>query len=201
MQITFQSLAEAFAAMPAWEFVAVLFGIAYILLAARESIWTWFFGFFSTLIYTILFWNGALLSSALLNFYYMAMALYGYYLWSSGGIEDQTLQIRSLTLSMHSKIVAVGLIASLLLGDLSSTYTDARYTYLDSFVMLFSMIATWMLAKKIMENWLYWIVVDSAAIWLYWKSGYLVTILLFALYVILAFYGYRTWRKRLREYE
>jgi len=200
MQITFQSLMEAFSAMPLWELVAVLFGIAYVLLAARESIWAWCFGFFSTLIYTLLFWDGALLSSALLNFYYMAMALYGAYLWRSGDTEKSTLQIRSLPLSAHIRIIVAALLLTLLLGGLSSAYTDARHTYLDSFVMLFSMLATWMLAKKILENWIYWIVVDSAAIWLYWQSGYLVTIVLFVLYILLAFYGYHAWRNKSRMY-
>jgi len=66
-------------------------------------------------------------------------------------------------------------------------------------VMVFSVIATWMLANKVLENWIYWIVVDSAAVVLYWQSGYIATIVLFVLYVILAFYGYATWRKVYRE--
>jgi nicotinamide mononucleotide transporter len=61
--------------------------------------------------------------------------------------------------------------------------------------MVFSVITTWMLAHKILENWLYWIVIDSAAVILYWKSGYYVTIILFILYIILAFYGYFKWYK------
>ena len=84
MQFNLETILDAFATMPAWEIVAVVFGIAYVLLAAKESLWAWFFAFFGTLIYTILFWEGALLSSALLNFYYMIMAVYGFVLWRGG---------------------------------------------------------------------------------------------------------------------
>jgi len=65
--------------------------------------------------------------------------------------------------------------------------------------MVFSVLATWMLANKILENWIYWIVIDIVAIVLYWKSGYLATIILFSLYVILAFYAYVSWRKAYSE--
>ena len=195
MTFTLDSIVAAFAAMPMWELIAVVFGIAYVLLAAKESLWTWFFAFFGTLIYTILFWNGALLSSSLLNFYYMGMAIYGFILWRSGGTEGEELEITQWSLQKNILLIISGLVVSLILGYLSDTYTDANFAYLDTLVMVFSVIATWMLANKVLENWLYWIVIDSAAIFLYWQSGYLATIVLFSFYVVLAFYGYSSWLK------
>ena len=194
-----QSILDAFSAMPLWELVAVAFGIAYILLAAKESLWTWFFAFFGTLIYTILFWEGALVSSSLLNFYYMGMAFYGFFLWRSGGEKGEELSIRQWSLQHNVIVIFSGVSISLILGYLFDTYTEAKFVYLDTFVMVFSVIATWMLAQKVLENWLYWVVVDSAAIVLYWKSGYLATIILFTLYVILAAYAYVSWRKALKN--
>ena len=82
-----EGISSAFAQMSGWEVLAVVFGIAYVLLAAKESLWAWFFGFLSTLIYTLIFWEGALVSSSLLNFYYMGMAVYGFILWRSGGLN------------------------------------------------------------------------------------------------------------------
>jgi len=198
MQLNVETITQAFASMPAWEVTAVFFGIAYVLLAAKESLWTWFFAFFGTLIYTLLFWEGALLSSSILNFYYMVMALYGFVLWR-GNKESKELTVSSWSLKTNTMVIASGLVLSLGLGFLFDTYTEAKFVYLDAFVMVFSVIATWMLAQKVLENWLYWIVIDSAAIVLYWQSGYVATVVLFTLYVILAFYGYSSWRKALEN--
>lgn len=195
MSFSPQSIVDAFAAMPLWELLAVVFGIAYVLLAAKESLWTWFFAFIGTLIYTILFWNSALLSSSLLNFYYMGMAIYGFILWRNGGKNGEELEITQWSVKKNITMIISGVVIAIVLGYLSDTYTDAKFAYLDTFVMVFSVLATWMLANKVLENWLYWIVIDSAAIVLYWQSGYLATIVLFSFYIILAFYGYSSWRK------
>ncbi|MEA1880245.1 MAG: nicotinamide riboside transporter PnuC [Campylobacterota bacterium] len=198
MQLSVETISQAFASMPAWEVAAVIFGIAYVLLAAKESLWTWFFAFFGTLIYTILFWEGALLSSSILNFYYMIMALYGFVLWR-GNKQSRELEISRWSLKKNSMTIVSGAVLSITLGFLFETYTEAKFVYLDAFVMVFSVIATWMLANKVLENWLYWVVIDSAAIVLYWQSGYVATVVLFALYVVLAFYGYTSWRKVFSE--
>ena len=196
MDFTLQGITSAFAQMSGWEVFAVILGMTYVILAAKESQWAWPFAFFSTLIYTILFWDGALISSSILNFYYMAMAIYGFILWKEDE-EGARLSISTLALKQHILIIASGLVGSVVLGYLSETYLGARFAYLDAFVMVFSGIATWMMAKKVLDNWIYWIIIDSAAIVLYFKSGYLATIVLFVLYVVLAFYGYASWRKRL----
>ena len=175
MSFSPQSILDAFTAMPMWELLAVVFGIAYVLLAAKESLWTWFFAFIGTLIYTILFWNSALLSSSLLNFYYMGMAIYGFILWRSGGKNGEELEITQWSAKKNIFLITSGVIIATIVGYLSDTYTDAQFAYLDTFVMIFSILATWMLANKVLENWLYWIVIDSAAIVLYWQSGYLET--------------------------
>lgn len=194
MEFNLQNIVEAFSLMSNWELLAVVFGIAYVLLAAKESLWTWLFAFFGTLIYTILFWEGALFSSSLLNFYYMVMAVYGFMLWR-GGKDSEELTVSSYTLSKNISIIGMGLLVSLFIAYLTQTYTDAKFVYLDAFVLTFSVIATWMLANKILENWLYWIVTDSVAVVLYFKSEYYATVMLFVLYVILAFWGYYSWNK------
>jgi len=194
MQFDLAHILTALTLMSPWEIVAALFGVAYVILAAKESLWAWFFGFFSTLIYTIIFWEGALVSSSLLNFYYMIMAGYGYYSWRKGA-EEKSLIITQYPLIKNISIIAVGLVISAILGYLSTTYTDAKMAYMDAFVMVFSIIATWMLTQKILENWLYWLVIDSVAIVLYWNAGYLATVILFFIYIILGIYAYLTWKK------
>jgi len=200
MDFSYQGVVEAFSQMSGWELLAVSFGIAYVLLAAKESLWTWLFAFLSTIIYTVIFWEGALLSSSLLNFYYMGMAVYGFILWRSGGEQGEALEVSCWSLKKNVIIIVSGIVITLLLGILSDRYTEANLPYLDTFVMVFSVIATWMLAKKVLENWFYWMVVDSTAIILYWKSGYLATIVLFVLYVVLAVYAYLSWRKSYAEH-
>lgn len=195
MDFSPEGISTAFAQMSGWEILAVVFGIAYVLLAAKESLWTWLFAFLSTIIYTVLFWEGALVSSSLLNFYYMGMAVYGFIMWRSGGEKGEELEITGWSVKKNISMIVSGLVMAAVLGYLSDTYTDAKFAYLDTFVLVFSVLATWMLANKILENWLYWMVVDSAAIVLYWQTGYLATIVLFALYILLAFYGYSSWRK------
>ena len=125
----------------------------------------------------------------------MGMAVYGFILWRSGGEKGEELEVTSWPLQKNMIMIFSGFVIAVVLGYLSDTYTDAKFAYLDTFVMVFSVLATWMLANKILENWLYWMVIDSAAIVLYWQSGYLATIVLFAFYIILAFYGYSSWRK------
>jgi len=198
MEFNTQAIVDAFAIMSKWEIIATLFGIAYVILAAKESLWTWFFAFFGTLIYTIIFWEGALVSSSILNFYYMVMAIYGFILWR-GGTESKPLEISRYSISKNITIILVGLVISLILGYLSDTYLRANFAYIDAFVMTFSVIATWMLANKILENWLYWMVVDSVGVFLYLKSGYYATVVLFILYVLLSFYGLYSWYKDMSE--
>ncbi len=194
MDFSLQGIATAFAQMSGWEILAVVLGILYVILAAKESQWAWPFAFFSTLIYTVLFWDGALVSSSILNFYYMAMAIYGFMLWKEDE-QGKILKISRWPLKQHLLFISMGLVGAVVLGYLSETYLAARFAYHDAFVMVFSGIATWMMAKKVLENWLYWMVIDSTAMVLYYKSGYLATIVLFILYVILAFYGYASWKK------
>jgi len=198
MNLDLNTILSALALLPMWEVVAMLFGIAYIILIAKESLWGWVFGFFSTLIYTVLFWEGALVSSSFLNFYYMIMAGYGYYSWNSSQ-EDKMLTITTYPIFKNIKIIAIGAVLTLLVGYISNRYGSAKYVYLDAFVMVYSIIATWLLTQKILENWLYWLVIDTVAITLYWKSGYMVTVLLFAIYIILGVYGFIKWREEFAQ--
>ena len=190
----------ALLAMSPWEITAALLGVAYVILAAKESLWTWVFGFASTLIYTIIFWEGALFSSSLLNFYYMIMAIYGFYSWRKGK-ENESLSISSYSLKKNLKLISIAIFLSIIVGYLSTTYTDAKLAYMDSFVLVFSVLATWMLTQKILENWLYWLAIDSVAIVLYWHTGYLATVVLFMIYIILGVYAYLTWRKEFKFYK
>lgn len=192
-------LLEALTALSGWEVVAALLGVGYVVLAARESMWCWPAAFCSTVIYTVLFWEGQLPMQALLNFYYMGMAVYGFWLWRHHASKTEDLKIRSWPLINHLVYIVTASLLSVAIGWYLSTYTETRLPYLDASVMIFSVVNTWLMAQKILQNWLYWLVVDSAAIVLYWQTGYYVTILLFTIYLVLSVYGYRNWSKTYRE--
>lgn len=196
MTFDFQTILDALAAMPMGEVVAVILGITYVLLAAKESIWCWVAGFFSTLIYTFLFFNGQLYFSAILNLFYMAMAIYGFILWKRGESEEETeLRVSSWSLRTQITAIATTAILAFILAYFFSEMLSARMPYLDATVTVFSMLATWMMTHKIIQTWIYWVVIDSAAITLYWSTGYYVTIILFMFYILLSVYGFASWKR------
>ncbi len=186
-----------------WELLAVLLAIAYLLLALRENSLCWYCALASTAIYTALFWDVSLLMESALNVYYMAMAIYGWWQWRDKGIDSNlnakksTIEISRWPLQNH--LLAWGLIAVLTVvsGSLLTNNTTAALPYLDSFTTWASVLTTWMVTRKILENWLYWILIDSVSIVLYIDRGLYLTSLLFVAYVIIVIFGYFTWRERM----
>lgn len=186
---------QAFVQMSGWEIAAALMGVAYILLAAKESQWCWLFAFFSTVIYTVLFWEGQLPMQALLNFYYIGMAIYGYLLWRKHGKTEDNLAITSWGWAKHLIFIATGLLISAIATYYLSTTGQSKSSTLDAYTTVFAVMNTWLMAKKILQNWLYWIVIDSAAVVLYIETSYYATAVLFVLNTILAIAGYVSWVK------
>ncbi|WP_338592828.1 nicotinamide riboside transporter PnuC [Shewanella khirikhana] len=184
-------------ALSVWEAVAVVLALAYLLLAMKRNRLCWAAAFASTAIYTVLFYEVALLMESALNVYYMAMAVYGYWLWQK---EDaDTLTVSSWPLSRHLLIIALTTLASLGCGYLMANYTQASFPYLDAATTCFAVMTTYLVAKKVLENWLYWVVIDVVSIYLYLSKGLMMTSLLFVLYVGLAVAGYFVWRAALAE--
>ena len=181
-----------------WETLAASLGIAYILLAARESQWCWPAAFISTLIYTVLFWEGRLPMQALLNFYYMGMAGYGFWLWHHGNQVAGAVVIHEWPWRNHLIYLSVGLLLTLVIGYVLAQHYQTQYPYLDAGITVFAMLNTWLMARKVIQNWLYWQVINSASIVLYLLTGYLATVLMFSIYLLLSFHGYVSWKKRIR---
>lgn len=183
-----------------WEFLGVALGLAYVIFAARESIWCWPCALVGTAIFIFLFWDVSLLMESALNVYYLIMAIYGWWHWTRDKPDNESkLPIRTWSAKQH--ILTIGLIALLTLvsGTLLSDRTSAALPFLDSFTTWSAVITTWMVARKILENWLYWIVIDAASIVLYLDRSLYMTALLFVLYVFIAAYGYWEWRQHYRQ--
>ncbi len=190
---------EGFTAMSIWEYIAVLLGIAYLVFVMQESLWAWPCAFFSTLIYTILFWNGALLMESALNVYYLLMAFYGYYCWRYGSSQHSEIAISSWSPKTHLWLILGTTSIALILGYVMDNYTHADFAYLDSLTSCFAVMTTYLVAKKILENWLYWVVIDAVSIYLFIEKGYYPTVILFSLYTGMAVWGYVTWRSEYRR--
>lgn len=182
-----------------WEFVAVLLSIAYVLLAAREHIACWACALGATAIYTGLFWKVSLPMESALNLYYLVMALYGWQQWHRGS-TSKPVQIHRWSARQH--LVTLLVIAALTACSallLQRFWPSAALPWLDSFTTWASVITTWMVARKVLENWLYWVVIDAASIYLYLDRGMHMTALLFVAYVGIAIAGWFIWKQHLEQ--
>jgi len=187
---------RAAAAMSGWEVLATVLGVAYLLLAINQNNWCWYAGFASTAILSWLFWNVSLVMESALNIYYLLIAVYGWWSWKHGNQQaSQDLPIQRWSIKQHSLAAISILTLTLISGYLLTQNTSAALPYLDSFTTWGAVITTWMVTRKVLENWLYWQVFNSCAIVLYIDRGLYLVALLMALYLVLAVVGWFTWRR------
>ncbi len=190
---TWQSIVTAWHAQSNLEIVAVVAAILYLLLAIRENIWCWLFAFISTSIYIYLFHSVSLLSESLLNIYYLVMAIYGWYQWQKGH-NNELLKIVSWPLKIHGTLILMtGLMVPLLGYGMSKL--GASMPYLDAFTTCFAVLATIMVAHKVLENWHYWLVINVISVYLFVSKELFLTAAMFVLYVLLTIIGYFKWKK------
>ncbi len=198
-----EQLTAALQAMSYWELAAVVLGIAYLLLVVQESLWCWYAAFISTSIFLYLFWDVNLIMESALQVYYLMMAVYGWWHWRAGkpnGAEKaEELAITTWSPRTHLVAIAGVLVASLISAELLKYYTQAALPLLDSFTTWGSILTTWMVTRKILENWLYWLVIDSVSIYLYLDRGLYLTALLFMAYIVIVIIGYRKWLLHYRQ--
>jgi nicotinamide mononucleotide transporter len=193
------TLRTAAAAMSPWEVTAVVLAIAYLALAIRQSLWCWAAAFASTAIYLVLMYQAQLYMESGLQIFYLGMAVYGWYRWGHGPGPDHELPVTTWGGSQHARAVAAVLALSLVSGAALDAFSDAALPYLDSFTTWGAIVTTWMVARKVLENWLYWFVIDAVSIYLYFSRGLYLTALLFAIYLVMIVFGFLAWRKDLRR--
>ena len=180
------------------ESIAVLFSIVYVILVARENIWCWVAAMVSVSLYIFICFEAKLYAETGLQIFYLIMAVVGYFLWKENPNKQQ-LDIKELSIYNHVLILFIGIILSLILGYVLTIYTQAKLPLLDSFTTVFSIVATFMVIKKILENWLYFIAIDLISIYLYNSRDLQQTAILFMLYTIIAFIGYYNWVRLMQK--
>lgn len=188
-------LAEQASALPLLEAVAVISAIAYLLLAIRQDIWCWAFAAISTSIYVYLFIDARLYMESVLNVFYLAMAGYGWWAWYFGRGNGDALAVTTWPWARH--LIAAGVIGAIatLNGYLLDRYSDAAFPYIDSATTWGAIWTTWLVARKVLENWWYWLVIDSASVVIYWQRDLELTALLFVVYLVMIPFGYAAWRR------
>jgi nicotinamide mononucleotide transporter len=199
MQELLNSIIATWEGISTIEFWAVITSIAYAWLASRNNIWCWLFGVASPILTMYaLYYYFNLYAEVILQVYYIGMAIYGFYTWKFGGIKHSEKSIEVWSVKKHVQIIISGLILTIILGYILKNYTEAASTYIDSFTTIFAVFATYMTARRLLENWIYWIVIDTVSIFLYAGRGGYFFALLFVSYTIIALYGYYHWRKLYR---
>lgn len=179
------------------EYLAVALGVIYVLLATRSNVWCWLAGIVSSGIYIYINITHQLYQDAILQTYYVIAGFYGWWLWSRPAPKEESLgQVQSYTFSQNLKLIGGGALLVPVFGFAFAKLGNSL-SYFDSAVTIFSFIATWMTAKKIIENWLFWIVIDIVAACMYYIKHLELTAALYIFFAAIAIYGYFQWRKQL----
>lgn len=181
-----------------FELVAATLGLFSIVLQIKQNSWYWLICIAMVSMYIAVYIDYRLYADMLLQIYYLFMSLYGWWSWKFGGSKNtksKSLKVTQTPLRFWPFIVLINLVLFVLLGLFMSRFTNSDVPWIDSFVTAVSFIATWLLARKKIENWILWIIADSISIGLYFYKGMYPTLVLFIVLTILAFVGYHQWKK------
>jgi nicotinamide mononucleotide transporter len=182
------------------ELLGAILGFIYIFLSIRQNIWTWPTGLLTSAFYVWVFLHTKLYADMGLQVYYVAVSIYGWYEWLKGKSSDsgEKLTISHLPFKLGIILSTISILLVFLMWVVLKNYTDSPVPFADSLATSLSIVATWMLARKILEHWLVWIFVDAFSIGLFWYKGLFPTVVLFIVYTIMAVAGFIEWRKAYR---
>jgi nicotinamide mononucleotide transporter len=189
------SVAAAWASTSALEAVAVGLGFVYVVLAARASRWCWPAGGASAVLLAVLSWQARLPMQALLQLWYVAMALQGWRRWS----VPATAQPGWWPWRYHLVAIGAALLACIPLTHLLQQQFSSAFPWLDCATTLLSLVATWLTARMRIESWLYWIAIDAVLVALYAAQGLHATAVLFVVYLVVSLIGFASWLNRYRS--
>jgi nicotinamide mononucleotide transporter len=178
------------------EILATVTGLIYLVYSIKGKVLLWLYGIITSLLYVYVFFNSKIYADMSINIYYVIISIYGWIHWykrENGGKEE--LQFSRLNLKNGIILFLITLLIFFLISFILKKFTDSSIIFWDAFITAGSITATWMLARKILEHWLIWIVVDALSIGLYIYKGLYPTVFLFLVYTILAVIGFFEWRR------
>lgn len=173
------------------ENIAVVLGLFYLLLISFSQRIAWVFGIISSAIYVYLSFVGVLYLQAGLQFAYVVLGVFGYVNWG----KTAETKLKTWSLRKHLLVGIPTLILALTLGFVFSK-TNQKLPFLDAFITAFAILATYLTTQSILENWLYWIVLNSLSMYLWFEQGMLSSVFLFAVNTLMAVFGFILWRKK-----
>ena len=177
------------------EITAVIFAILYLILAVKQNILCWIAGIISSVLYFFIMQKAGLYMEAYLQVFYVVIGIYGWSQWSASNASNPIFIVNTWSKYQHMITISIILVLSLLSGFLMERYTDAALPFLDALVSWGAVVATYMVAKKLLENWIYWFVIDATSIFLFIERGLWLSAVLFATYLVIIFFGYQSWNK------
>jgi nicotinamide mononucleotide transporter len=186
--------------MNLFEYVAAAFGMVSVYLSVRQNIWSWPTAIVNVGMYTVVFYHSRLYADMGLQVVYLIISVYGWYEWLYGGKGHTELHVSRTSRRLGTLLVGIGIVSSFVLGAGLYRTTDAA-PFVDAATTSTSLIAQWMMTKKLVENWVVWVAVDVVYIGLYIYRDLYVTSFLYLVFLILSIMGYRQWKASLGEKE
>ena len=177
------------------ENLGIITSLICIWLNTKQNVWGWFWAIISSGIYSIIFYQARLFSDMGLQGVFILLSIYGWYAWRFGSKEKNVLLVSKIPTNLSLLCVGFFFAFSLLSGYLFSQYSQASLPYLDSSLTAISLIATWMTARKYLENWILWIFANVVYVGMYLYKGLNGTAVLYILLIVLAIRGYINWKK------
>lgn len=188
------------------EYFGVITGVLYLYLEIKQHKAMWVVGFISSFAYVFVFLFAKFYAMMALNIYYVLISIYGFWLWSQqrkkanveegGANESKEILYRRISIPVALGCVSAAAVLLGIIYFVLNDYTDSPVALGDSFITALSIVATWMLAHRILEHWPCWIVINSVSAWLYFTRELYPTMFLYACFAILAVVGYMNWKKK-----
>jgi len=184
------------------EILGAITGLIYLYFSIKQNIWLWPWGIVTSLIYVYVFFQAKFYAGMSLQFYYFGISIYGWFFWKRGSRgQGDRLPIVHTKKAEWIVFIIVILFLTGVSGYFLDNFTDSTIPYWDALTTSGSIVATWMLARKYLEHWLVWIVVDLVSLGTYIYKGLYPTIILFMVYTGMAVIGYYKWKKELLKQE
>ena len=184
--------------MSLWEIVGTVLGIVGVWLMIRQNVWGWPVGLVQVAAYAWVFFGAKLYSDAILQVCFFVIQAYGWWHWLCGSRNETPLPVTRLNSVAIAAWIAIGALLSAGWGTLMHRTTDAALPYWDAFILVFSLIAQWLQARKILDNWVGWLVVNTVAIGVYWAKDLRLTSGLYLVFWGMALWGWCEWRASMK---
>ncbi|MDX1684079.1 MAG: nicotinamide riboside transporter PnuC [Saprospiraceae bacterium] len=178
--------------------LALVFGVVYVILASRTNYYAWYFGIASCAIIAFEdFTRYGLFADGLLQIFYVLMGGYALFEWGKTDKSGRLIIVRK-SLSWHIGYILLLLLLSIILGWVLNKWTEANLPYIDMTTSVMAVFATWLMVRRVLSNWIYWIIIDLTYLYIYGSQGAWFYVVLTMIYTLVAIYGYFEWSKRYR---